>query len=77
MIDKGRSQSNNIDESPSIVLSLLDDSNYKENMISMQKINTYVLKKVISALYTTVIGYFRRSTTSSMLLRVPGSLRKS
>ena len=41
MIDKGRSQSNNIDKGPCIVLSLMDNSNYKENMISMQKMNTY------------------------------------
>ena len=70
------SQSEDINGGPRVVSSLLDNFKQKEDMISLHEKNTFAPNRVISVLYITVIGYVRRLTTLSMLLRVRGSLRK-
>ena len=76
MIANDPSQSEDINGGPRVVSSLLDNFKQKEDMISLHEKNTFAPNRVISVLYITVIGYVRRLTTLSMLLRVRGSLRK-
>ena len=72
MITNDPCQSEDINGDPRIVSSLLDNLKQKE----MHEKNTFAPNRVIPVLYITVIGYVRRLTTLSMLLRVRGSLRK-